>query len=107
MPDERLKLFFELKAKQMFCKLWLAKNRKIGYTSNEIYLLERVLNVESKLEEIEKELYNLLVDNAELFQNLDLNAEAMKPEYKVTYDRQKELSKEIFGKSYVIDDFID
>ena len=95
--------FFELKAKQLICKLWLLINQQPGYTQDDIYLLEKVLTVQSKLDKVEDELLKLLTDNESFIGSLDLDDFASRQEFKVSFDEQKEFSKEMIGYETTID----
>lgn len=95
--------FFELKAKQLICKLWLLANQRPGYTQEDIYLLEKVLKVQSKLEKVEDEILKLLTDNESFISSLDLEDMAARQEFKVSFDKQKEFSKEMIDRETTID----
>ena len=103
--NELLDKFFELKCKQMLCKLWLAAFAKPGYVGSEVGLCMKHMEVQAKLDSIEDEMLNLLKANETLFVNTDLNAYCQ--EYKISLDKQKELAKEVLGREYTIEELME
>jgi hypothetical protein len=99
--------FFELKAKQLICKVWLAINQKPGYTNDEVGLMMKVLEVQHKLEDVEAEMFELLKANETFFMNADLQELANQQEFKVSLDKQKEYSKELLGYETTIEDLLE
>ena len=99
--------FFELKAKQLICKLWLATHQKPGYVQAELGLMSEVLKVQSKLDNVEEELLDLLKANEELFTNTDLEALANEQEFKVSIKKQEGFSKELLGYETTIEDLFE
>jgi len=99
--------FFELKAKQLICKIWLATNQKPGYVNDEINLMMKVLGIRDKLENVEKELLDLLKSNESLFTGADLEALANEQEFKVSIKKQEEFSKELLGYETTIEDLFE
>jgi hypothetical protein len=102
-----VKKFFELKAKQLICKVWLMINQKPGYTNDEVGLMMKVLEVQHKLEDVESEIFELLKANETFFMNSDLNELSKEQEFKVSFDKQKEFSKELLGYETTIEDLIE
>ena len=103
--NELLDKFFELKCKQMLCKLWLMAFAKPGYVNDEIGLCMKHMEVQAKLDSVEEEMLNLLKANESFFMSADL--EGYCKEYKVSVERQKELSKELFNKEWTIEDLME
>lgn len=99
--NELLDKFFEMKAKQMLLKCWLMAFAKPGYVgSEELDLCMKHMEVQSKLDSVEEEMLELLKANETLFKNADLNGYCQ--EYKVSMDRQKELSKELLVENILL-----
>ena len=103
--NELLDKFFELKCKQMLCKLWLAAFAKPGYVGSEVGLCMKHMEVQAKLDSVEDEMLNLLKANETFFMNADLNAYCQ--EYKISLDKQKELAKEVLGREYTIEELME
>lgn len=103
--NELLDKFFEMKAKQMLLKCWLMAFAKPGYVNDEIDLCMKHMEVQAKLDSVEEEMLKLLQANETFFMSADL--EGYCQEYKVSMERQKELSKELFGREYTIEDLVD
>ena len=103
--NELLDKFFELKCKQMLCKLWLAAFAKPGYVGSEVGLCMKHMEVQAKLDSIEDEMLNLLKANETFFMNADLNAYCQ--EYKISLDKQKELAKEVLSREYTIEELME
>ena len=103
--NELLDKFFEMKAKQMLLKCWLMAFAKPGYVNDEIDLCMKHMEIQAKLESVEEEMLKLLQANETFFRSADL--EGYCQEYKVSMDRQKELSKELLGREYTIEDLVD
>ena len=100
---ERNKLldkFLEMKCKQMLLKLWLMA--KPGYVGNEIDFCMKYVDVQAKLDSVEEEMLELLQANEIFFRGADL--EGYCQEYKISTNRQKEISKEILGREYAVED---
>ncbi len=102
-----VKQFFELKAKQIICKVWLMINQKPGYTNDEVGLMMKVMEVQSKLETVESNILDLLKANETFFMNSDLEELSKQQEFKVSFDKQKEYSKELLGYETTIEDLIE
>ena len=103
--NELMDKFFELKCKQMLCKLWLMAFAKPGYVNDEVGLCMKHMEVQSKLESVEEEMLNLLKANESFFMSADLNGYCQ--EHKVSMDRQRELSKELLGKEWAIEELME
>ena len=107
--NELLDKFFELKCKQMLCKLWLMAFAKPGYVNDEIGLCMKHMEVQSKLENLEDEMMKFLVTNRDELLNKyskeDLDAYCQ--EYKISLERQKELAKEVLGKEWTIEELLE
>ena len=103
--NELLDRFFELKCKQMLLKLWLTAFAKPGYVGSEAGLCMEHMSVQAKLENIEEEMLELLKANEAFFRSADL--EGYCREYKISMDRQKEISKEILGREYTVEDLFE
>ena len=104
--NELLDKFFELKCKQMLCKLWLMAFAKPGYVGmDEMGLLQKHMEVQAKLDSVEEEMLNLLKANETFFMSTDLNAYCQ--EYKISLDKQKELAKEVLGREYTIEELME
>ena len=100
--------FFELKCKQMLCKLWLMAFAKPGYINDEIGLCMKHMEVQAKLENVNDELMKLLTENKSEFENVEMkDLEQYGQEYRVTLERQKELSKELFDKEWTIEELME
>ena len=107
--NKTLDQFFELKCKQMLLKLWLMAFAKPGYVSDELGLLERHMEVEAKRESVDDELMKFLTEHKKEFEE-DFTMEDLNnycQEYKVSIERQKEISKELLGKEYSIEELIE
>lgn len=102
--NELLDKFFEMKCKQVLLNLWLRAFAKPGYVGSEVGLYMEHLSVQAKLDIVEEEMLELLQSNETFFRGADL--EGYCQEYKISMDRQKELSKEVLGKEYTVEDLI-
>ena len=100
--NELLDKFLEMKCKQMLLKLWLMAFAKPGYVGSEIDLCMKHMDVQAKLDSIEEEMLELLQANETFFRGADL--EGYCQEYKISTNRQKEISKEILGREYAVED---
>ena len=103
--NELLDKFFEMKCKQMLLKLWLMAFAKPGYVGSEVGLCMKHMEVQSKLDNVEDEMLKLLQANETFFRGADLDGYCQ--EYKISIDRQKEISKEILDREYTIEDLIE
>lgn len=103
--NELLDKFFEMKCKQMLLKLWLMAFAKPGYVGGEISLCMKHMDVQAKLDNVEEEMLNLLQANETFFRGADLDGYCQ--EYKISMDKQKELSKELLEREYTIEDLIE
>lgn len=103
--NELLDKFFEMKCKQMLLKLWLMAFAKPGYVGSEVGLCMKHMEVQSKLDNVEDEMLKLLQANETFFRSADLDGYCQ--EYKISMDRQKEISKEILDREYTIEDLIE
>jgi len=103
--NELLDKFFEMKCKQMLLKLWLMAFAKPGYVGSEVGLCMKHMEVQSKLDNVEDEMLKLLQANETFFRGADLDGYCQ--EYKISMDRQKEISKEILDREYTIEDLMD
>lgn len=107
--NKTLDEFFEIKCKQMLVRLWLMAFAKPGYVSDELGLLERHMQVEAKRQEVNDELVKFLTEHKKEFEDDytmdDLNKYCQ--EYKVSIERQKEISKELLGKEYSIEELME
>jgi hypothetical protein len=103
--NELLDKFFEMKCKQMLLKLWLMAFAKPGYVGSEVGLCMKHMEVQSKLDDVEDEMLKLLQANETFFRGADLDGYCQ--EYKISMDRQKEISKEILDREYTIEDLIE
>ena len=102
-----VKQFFELKAKQLICKVWIILNQKPGYVNDEVGLMMRVMEVQSKLETVESNMLDLLKANETFFMNSNLEELSHQQEFKVSLDKQKEFSKELLGYETTIEDLLE
>lgn len=103
--NELLDKFFELKCKQMLLKFWLMAFAKPGYVGIEEFgLCEEHIKVQLKLENVEEEMLELLKANETFFMSADLDGYCQ--EYKISMDRQRELSKELLNREYTIEDLV-
>ena len=103
--NELLDKFFEMKCKQMLLKLWLMAFAKPGYVGSEVGLCMKHMEVQSKLDNVEEEMLKLLQANEIFFRGADLDGYCQ--EYKISMDKQKELSKELLDREYTIEDLIE
>ena len=103
--NELLDKFFELKCKQMLLKLWLMAFAKPGYIGSEVGLCMKHMEVQAKLDSVEEEMLELLKANETFFRSADL--EGYCQEYKVSMDKQKELSKEVLDREYTVEDLME
>ena len=103
--NELLDKFLEMKCKQMLLKLWLMAFAKPGYVGSEIDLCMKHMDVQAKLDSIEEEMLELLQANETFFRGADL--EGYCQEYKISTDKQKEISKEILGREYTVEDLVE
>lgn len=103
--NETLDKFFEMKCKQMLLKLWLAAFAKPGYVGSEVGLCMERMEVQAKLESVEEEMLELLKANEAFFRSADL--EGYCREYKISVERQRELSKEVLGREYAVEDLVE
>ena len=103
--SELLDRFFEMKCKQTLLKLWLAAFAKPGYVGSEAGLCMEHAKAQAKLESVEGEMLESLKANEAFFRSADL--EGYCREYKISMDRQKEISKEILGREYTVEDLLD
>lgn len=103
--NELLDKFFEMKCKQMLLKLWLMAFAKPGYVGGEIGLCMKHMDVQAKLDSVEEEMLNLLQTNETFFRGADLDGYCQ--EYKISMDKQKELSKELLDREYTIEELVD
>ena len=82
---------------------------KPGYVNDEVGLCMKHMEVQAKLEELEDEMMKFLVTNRDELLNKyskeDLDAYCQ--EHKISMDKQKEISKEILGKEYTIEDLME
>lgn len=102
--EEIVKKFFDMKAKQMMLKLYNMAYQKIGYTQNDFGDLIEFAKSQSDLETVEEEMWEFVKENLEVMESVDLEEESKKAENKVSIQRQKEISKEFFGKELTIED---
>lgn len=102
-----VKEFFDLKAKQLICQVWIALNQKPGYVADEIGLMTKVLEVQSKQDRVESEILELVKANAEFIRNADLPALSREPEFKVSITRQRELSKDLIGSEATVEEMLE
>ena len=107
--NELLDKALELKCKQLLCKLWLAAFAKPGYVGvEEMGLLTKHMQVQSKLEDVEKELYDLWDANQKEFEKYDeATIASYCKQHKTTLEKQKELAKEVLGKEWTIEELAD
>lgn len=98
--NELLDKFLEMKCKQMLLKLWLMA--KPGYVGSEIDFCIKYMDVQAKLDSVEEEMLEWLQANETFFRGADL--EGYCQEYKISTNRQKEISKEILGREYAVED---
>ena len=107
--NEFLDKVFELKCKQLLCKLWLAAFAKPGYVGvEEMGLLTKHMQVQSKLEDVEKELVDFVTANQEEVDKYDeATVKSYSEQHKITLDRQKELAKEVLGKEWTVEELAD
>lgn len=103
--NELLDKFFEMKCKQMLLRLWLMAFAKPGYLGSEAELCMKHMEVQAKLESVEEGMLELLQKNETFFKGADLDGYCQ--EYKISMDRQKELSKEVLGREYTVEDLMD
>lgn len=103
--NELLDKFFEMKCKQMLLKLWLMAFAKPGYVGSEVGLCMKHMEVQSELDDVEEEMLKLLQANETFFRGADLDGYCQ--EYKISMDKQKELSKELLDREYTIEDLIE
>lgn len=103
--NELLDKFFELKCKQILLKLWLGAFAKPGYVGSEVGLCMKHMDVQAKLDSVEEEILELLQANETFFMNADLDGYCQ--EYKISMDRQKELSKELLDKEYTVEELME
>ena len=103
--NELLDRFLELKCKQVLLRLWLAAFAKPGYTESEVGLCMSHMEAQAKLEGVEEEMFKLIKENEAFFMGADINGYCM--EHKVSMGRQRELSKEVLGKEYTVEDLAD
>lgn len=103
--NELLDKFFELKCKQILLKLWLGAFAKPGYVGSEVGLCMKHLEVQAKLDSVEEEILELLQSNETFFMSADLDGYCQ--EYKISMDRQKELSKELLDKEYTVEELME
>jgi hypothetical protein len=107
--NEMLDKFFEYKCKQTLLKLWMAAFAKPGYTSDEVDLCLKHASVQSKLGDLEEEMMKFLVTNRDelLTKYTQDDLKAYCQEYKVSMERQRELSVEVLGKGYTVEELIE
>lgn len=103
--NELLDKFFEMKCKQMLLKLWLMAFAKPGYVGSEVGLCMKHMDVQAKLDNVEEEMLALLQANETFFRGADLDGYCQ--EYKISMDKQKELSKEVLDREYTIEDLME
>lgn len=104
MGKNIVKEFFEIKFLQLLTEVLTANYRKIAYTQDEVGELSLFVEYETLNDVIVDRLQNFVMEHYKELDNLDLNEEALKPENKVTLERQQELSKELLDKAYTMDD---
>lgn len=100
--NELLDKFFEMKCKQNLLKLWLMAFAKPAYLGSEVDLCMKDMDIRAKLDKVENEMLELLLANETFFRNADMNGYC--EEYKISMDKQKELSKEVLGKEYTVEE---
>ena len=108
MNEEEKKIYiklFELGTKQTMCKLYLARHKKIAYTQDEVSEMFKNIKVEENLKQIEEEMFNLVSKNQKLFDDIDKLKKIAK-ENLVSFERQRELSRECIGKKCIVEDLI-
>ena len=101
--NELLNQYLEMNCKQMLLKLWLMATP--GYVGSEIDFCMKYVYVQAKLDSVEEEMLELIQANETFFRGADL--EGYCQEYKISTDRQKEISKEILGREYAVEDLVE
>lgn len=107
--NELLDKFFEYKCKQMLLKLWLLAFARPGYVGSEFGLCMKHMEVQAELESVEEEMMKFLITNKDelLAKYTQDDLKAYGQEYKISMERQKELSKEALGREYTIEELME
>jgi hypothetical protein len=106
--NETFDKFFELKCKQLLCRLWLMAFAKPGYVNDEFGLCMKHMEVQAKQEAINDELIKLLTEHKSDFENTEMkDLEAYGKEYKVSMEKQKEFAKELLGQEWTIEELME
>ena len=103
MTEPILVEFFELKFKQLLLSALLSVHEKPSQPEDDTDVLLREYN-ESEKKKLNDEALGKFIDaNLEVLKKYDVNVEARKPEYKLTKERQLQISVEQVGMELTID----
>lgn len=99
--------FFEKKYQHFVLKVKVKQNHQIAYSGDDMYKMMEFVKYQDQLEEFEKNFVEFIEANEEHLDMEELHKLAELEEYKVTSERQKELSKELINKEYTVDELIE
>lgn len=99
--------FFEKKFQQLVLKVKVKQNHQIAYLGDDMDKMMEFVKYQDQLEEFEKNFVEFIEANEEHLDMEELHKLAELKEYKVTSERQKELSKELINKEYTVDELLD
>lgn len=97
--------FFELKCKQNLLKLWLIAFTKPDYLESKDRLCMNRITIIAKLINVQDEMLELLKANEIFFRSTDLDGYCQ--EHKISMDKQRELSKEVIGQEYTLEELME
>ena len=99
--------FFEKKYQHLVLKVKVKQNHQIAYSGDDMGKMMEFVKYQDQLEEFEKNLVEFIEANEEHLAMDELQKLAGLEEYKVTSERQKELSKELINKEYTVDELVE
>ena len=95
--------FFELKYKQLLLSALLSVHKKPSKPEDDTDIKLRESDVGSKKEVNDEALGEFINANLETLKQFDVNVEAKKPEYRLSKERQEELSRQEIGLDLNLD----
>lgn len=106
MANKTIVKFFELKFEQLVLQVLARLEHQVAYTQDEVDKMSRYVNLSGQLEKQEEKLLDFIKSNVEELEKHDLHELAKLTEYRVTQDRQKELSKALVDKEWTVDELM-
>ena len=108
MTSEQVKAVCNAQHKMMICDILISK-MPLGYTNDTINEMKRDLDIRVQKEGYEKQMKELIdeIGNAEIIKCFSDKEFMQKEENRFTFEDQRKATKEVIGKEYTLEEFIE